>query len=112
MQDRQCHLTQGEAPPHVEERETPNRDILGGAKVREILHALLPQCSSGVIVPRIVTKPDEDEAYLPPGSLSNGDLPCTVWARFCRFRVTTAGALLLSATPFLRFVPVIFKNCG
>jgi hypothetical protein len=44
--------------------------ILGGAKVREILHALLPQCSSGVVVPRIVTKPEEDEVYLPPGSLS------------------------------------------
>jgi hypothetical protein len=27
VQDRQCHLTQGEAPPpHVEARETPNRD--------------------------------------------------------------------------------------
>jgi hypothetical protein len=26
VQDRQYHLTQGEAPPHVEERETPNRD--------------------------------------------------------------------------------------
>jgi hypothetical protein len=26
VHNRQYHLTQGEAPPHVEERETPNRD--------------------------------------------------------------------------------------
>jgi hypothetical protein len=29
VQDRHYHLTQGEAPPHVEERETPNRDSQG-----------------------------------------------------------------------------------
>jgi hypothetical protein len=36
VQNRQYHLTQGEAPPHVEERETPNRDMLPSPLLRMV----------------------------------------------------------------------------
>jgi hypothetical protein len=71
---------------------------------------LLSQYYGGVIVLRILMRPGIDGDYLPPGRLSNGDLPCIVWARFCRFRTTTTGALLRSAASFLRFAPTILEG--
>jgi hypothetical protein len=49
VQNMQYHLTQGEAPPHVEERETPNRDMFSLKWVRRVDIKALSESSEGCV---------------------------------------------------------------